>query len=311
MKKTIYFLLCLLLLVSAGCSSLSKRTKCICEHAATGAALGAAVGAGIGHQGDQDSAEGAAIGAGVGGVVGGAVGLFRCRADEADSDGDGVSDSKDKCPGTPAGVAVDAMGCPKDADGDGVPDYKDKCPGTPAGVAVDAMGCPKDTDGDGVPDYKDKCPGTPAGVAVDAMGCPKDADGDGVPDYKDKCPKTPKGAKVNTAGCWILKGVWFDTDKADIKPGMEATIIEAVQVLKQNPGLKVQIQGHTDNIGNASYNQKLSEKRAESVRQFFLKNGIAADRLSATGYGLTQPVATNDTEEGRAQNRRVQIKPIN
>ena len=251
MKKTIYFLLCLLLLVSAGCSSLSKRTKCICEHAATGAALGAAVGAGIGHQGDQDSAEGAAIGAGVGGVVGGAVGLFRCRADEADSDGDGVSDSKDKCPGTPAGVAVDAM------------------------------------------------------------GCPKDADGDGVPDYKDKCPKTPKGAKVNTAGCWILKGVWFDTDKADIKPGMEATIIEAVQVLKQNPGLKVQIQGHTDNIGNASYNQKLSEKRAESVRQFFLKNGIAADRLSATGYGLTQPVATNDTEEGRAQNRRVQIKPIN
>lgn len=120
-----------------------------------------------------------------------------------DSDNDGVPDYLDQCPGTPAGVKVDAFGCPLDADGDGVPDYIDKCANTPRGITVDAIGCPLDADKDGVPDYMDKCPNTPYGVSVDANGCPLDADGDGVPDYLDKCPNTPKGVQVNRAGCPI------------------------------------------------------------------------------------------------------------
>jgi len=99
-----------------------------------------------------------------------------------DTDGDGVSDRRDKCPSTPAGAVVDEQGCPKDADGDGVYDGIDKCPDTPKGVKVSASGCPLDSDGDGVADYLDKCPSTPRGVKVDRSGCPVDSDGDGVPD---------------------------------------------------------------------------------------------------------------------------------
>ena len=95
------------------------------------------------------------------------------------------------------------FGAPEDTDKDGIPDAKDRCPGTPAGVVVDARGCPLDSDMDGVPDYKDSCPGTPAGVAVDAKGCPLqvDSDGDGVPDANDQCPGTPAGVKVDMKGC--------------------------------------------------------------------------------------------------------------
>ena len=118
-----------------------------------------------------------------------------------DSDNDGVADYLDKCPDTPAGAKVDAMGCPLDTDLDGVPDYLDKCANTPSGVSVDASGCPIDTDGDGIPDYLDKCPDTRAGEAVGSNGCPMDADGDGVPDSIDKCPGTPKGVKVDEFGC--------------------------------------------------------------------------------------------------------------
>jgi hypothetical protein len=118
-----------------------------------------------------------------------------------DSDNDGVEDSKDQCPNTMEGVAVDEFGCPLDNDADGVPDYMDKCPFTPKGVKVDPDGCPLDSDGDGVADYLDKCPNTPAGVKVDINGCPLDSDGDGVPDYLDKCPNTPYGTAVDENGC--------------------------------------------------------------------------------------------------------------
>jgi OOP family OmpA-OmpF porin len=118
-----------------------------------------------------------------------------------DSDGDGVVDDLDKCPGTPAGVKVDADGCSLDSDKDGVYDYLDKCPGTPLGVKVDKNGCPLDSDKDGVYDYLDKCPGTPFGVKVDKDGCPLDSDKDGVYDYLDKCPGTPVGVKVDKDGC--------------------------------------------------------------------------------------------------------------
>jgi len=145
-------------------------------------------------------------------------------AEPLDSDGDGVVDSLDKCPGTPAGVKVDKDGCPLDSDGDGVPDYLDKCPGTPAGTAVDKDGCPLDSDRDGVTDSLDKCPGTPAGVKVDKDGCPLDSDGDGVPDYLDKCPGTPVGVKVDQAGCPLDSDGDGVPDYLDKCPGTPAGV---------------------------------------------------------------------------------------
>jgi outer membrane protein OmpA-like peptidoglycan-associated protein len=118
-----------------------------------------------------------------------------------DSDGDGVLDDDDKCPGTPHGVVVDKRGCPIDTDGDGVYDGLDQCPNTPHGAKVDSVGCPIDTDGDGVADGIDQCPDTPVGAKVDAVGCPIDSDGDGVPDGIDRCPDTPRGATVDALGC--------------------------------------------------------------------------------------------------------------
>lgn len=199
---------------------------------------------------------------------------------------------------------------PLDSDGDGVIDDLDRCPGTPKGVKVDAKGCPLDTDGDGVPDYLDKCPDTPKGVKVDSVGCPLDTDGDGVPDYLDKCPGTPVGATVDKRGCWVIKGVQFDTAKWDIKPQAYPSLDEVVTILKKNPSLKLEIQGHTDNRGAPKYNQSLSEKRANAVMEYFVGKGVEQSRLSAKGYGLTKPAASNDSAAGRAQNRRVELKPI-
>ena len=125
--------------------------------------------------------------------------LFNTKPNDAD--GDGVSDKMDKCAATPAGVRVDATGCPLDSDRDGVADFQDKCANTPAGVTVDSNGCPVDSDRDGVADFQDKCANTPAGTKVDATGCPTDSDGDGVEDSADRCPNTPRGVKVNATGC--------------------------------------------------------------------------------------------------------------
>jgi len=197
-----------------------------------------------------------------------------------------------------------------DSDGDGVSDAFDRCPNTPTGVKVDKKGCPLDSDGDGVYDYKDRCPDTPKGVKVDEKGCPLDSDGDGVYDYKDSCPGTPAGAKVDAAGCWVLKGVRFDTAKSDIKPRYFPILDEVVAVMKKNPNLKVEIQGHTDNRGTQKYNQKLSEDRARSVLQYLVKAGIARSRLAYAGYGFAKPVASNSTSPGRAHNRRVNLNPI-
>jgi len=118
-----------------------------------------------------------------------------------DRDHDGVPDDDDRCPGTPPGARVDAVGCALDSDNDGVFDGLDQCPNTPVGAIVDARGCPLDADGDGVPDGIDKCPGTPKGATVDATGCPHDEDADNVPDGIDQCPGTQKGCLVNANGC--------------------------------------------------------------------------------------------------------------
>jgi OOP family OmpA-OmpF porin len=138
---------------------------------------------------------------------------------------------------------------------------------------------------------------------------PKDTDGDGVLDRADKCPKTPKGAKVNRQGCWVLKGIEFDTGKSTIKSQSTGVLDEVVAVLMKNPSLKVEVQGHTDNVGTQENNQALSQRRADAVMGYCVGKGIAKDRLSAMGYGFSKPIASNDTAEGRAKNRRVQLKP--
>ena len=237
--------------------------------------------------------------------------VFLARAAApSDADRDGVVDANDRCPATPAGVAVDSTGCPLDTDKDGVYDYQDRCPGTPEGVAVNVFGCPIDSDGDGVADYLDRCPDTPRWTEVDAAGCPVDSDGDGVTDDKDRCPGTPAGAAVNEYGCWELSGVLFDTGKSTIKPSMSRELDAVASVMRRNPDLKIEVQGHTDSTGNAAFNQQLSEDRARAVVNYLIGAGISAKRLQAKGLGENRPVATNDTPEGRAQNRRVELKPI-
>ena len=157
-----------------------------------------------------DLADGAAMAAFVAAV------LF-----EADSDGDRVGDDDDRCPDTPPGATVDAVGCPLDGDGDGVPDFQDRCQGTPAGTGVDFRGCPVDSDADRVTDDQDNCPDTPRGVKVDASGCPLDSDGDGVGDTDDRCPGTPHRATVDAAGCPLDSdgdGVSDDADQCDDTP---------------------------------------------------------------------------------------------
>lgn len=198
-----------------------------------------------------------------------------------------------------------------DSDGDGVVDERDQCPNTPRGITVDARGCPPDSDGDGVPDYLDRCPGTPPGVAVDSAGCPFDSDADGVADHMDKCPNTPKGATVNEAGCWSLEATaLYDSNSSYMRAEAYPLLDEVASILIENPDMKVEVQGHTDNTGSAKYNQWLSERRAQRVRDYLVSKGIDPSRLEAKGYGLTQPVASNATEEGRAQNRRVELKRL-
>jgi OOP family OmpA-OmpF porin len=169
---------------------------------------------------------------------------------------------------------------------------------------------PVDSDGDGVTDDMDQCPDTPKGVTVDAQGCPLDSDGDGVPDYLDKCPNTPKGAKINAQGCWILGGILFETNKSDIKPNFYPDLDAVVTILENNAALNIKIEGHTDNMGSAAYNMKLSERRAKAVMEYLITKGIDPERLSAKGYGLTQPAASNNTKQGRAKNRRVELTPV-
>jgi OOP family OmpA-OmpF porin len=234
-----------------------------------------------------------------------------------DSDGDGVTDDEDKCPGTPAGTAVDSSGCPlpQDDDGDGVTNDIDKCPGTPAGAKVDASGCEIDSDGDGVGDSRDQCPNTPAGAKVDEKGCELDSDGDGVADSADKCPDTPKGDRVDASGCSFkeeikLPGVVFETGKADLKPESLPVLESAIATLKRYPDLNIEVAGHTDSRGSDALNLELSARRAETVLKY-LRDGGVSNTLTSRGYGERQPVASNTTDAGRQENRRVVLRVLN
>lgn len=235
---------------------------------------------------------------------------------ELDGDRDGVVDRLDKCPTTPPGRKVDAAGCELDGDGDGVVDALDKCPTTPPGRTVNAEGCELDGDGDGVVDALDKCPTTPPGRKVNAEGCEPDGDGDGVVDALDQCPTTPAGDKVDSKGCTllktiVLKGVNFDNNAAVLRPEAAALLDEQTATLKRYPMLKVEVAGHTDSANSDAYNLALSERRARAVMEYFVSKGVAAEQLSAKGYGESSPIADNGTAEGRAQNRRVELRILN
>jgi OOP family OmpA-OmpF porin len=137
-----------------------------------------------------------------------------------------------------------------------------------------------------------------------------DSDGDGVPDHLDKCPGTPKGAVVDSEGCWIIGRIYFDFDKAVIKPEAEPVLNEIADVMMKNPELNMNINGFTDNIGSMDYNQKLSEKRAQAAKDFLVNQGIDSSRFTINGFSYTMPISPNDTPEGRAMNRRVEFAPF-
>lgn len=188
------------------------------------------------------------------------------------------------------------------------------CPGTPAGIAVDPDGCPLYSDADAVPDYQDKCPGTAPGVPVDANGCPLDSDVDGVAEGQDACPSTPIGVRVDARGCplageriAIVTNINFDFDRAEVRENVRMRLGRVIQLLKEMPGVDVQIVGYTDDIGSAEYNLALSLRRAESVRDYIVTRGIHDARLSVAGRGKTEPLVSNTTPEGRAVNRRVEF----
>ena len=229
---------------------------------------------------------------------------------EKDTDGDGIVDSKDKCP-TVKGIAK-YQGCPiPDTDGDGVNDEEDKCPTVP-GLAR-YQGCPiPDTDGDGVNDEEDKCPSVP-GLAR-YQGCPiPDTDGDGVNDEEDKCP-TEKGTAANH-GCPELvdfhfeaKNVQFISGSTQLTNVAKAELDKGAAILTEHNTLNIDIEGYTDNTGSKEHNMKLSQQRADVVKAYLVKKGVAENRLTATGFGEDKPLASNKTDKGKAENRRVEFK---
>lgn len=229
---------------------------------------------------------------------------------ESDDDNDGVVNSKDECANTPAGTAVNAQGCPKDSDGDGVIDSLDQCVNTPSGTEVNEQGCPKDSDQDGVTDALDKCPNTLAGTKVDAQGCKEDMDSDGVLNADDICSNTPAGTAVNSDGCprSITLNVHFENNSYQVKEDSFANLDKYAEFLKTYTNYSAKIIGYTDSRGSASYNKKLSQKRANEVKKLLIQRGVNPSQLSSEGMGEANPIADNATKEGRAKNRRIEAE---
>lgn len=192
---------------------------------------------------------------------------------------------------------------------------KDEPAAVPVAAAAPVAAPDPDSDGDGVPDSRDACLDTPAGHAVDQRGCSLDSDGDGVVDANDQCPDTAEGARVDVNGCEIkevieLPGVNFESNSDRLLPGADNVLRDAAATLQKHPDLIVEVAGHTDSVGDAAYNQGLSERRAKTVRDYLIGAGAAADNLSARGYGEADPIADNDSDEGRATNRRVELRIV-
>ncbi|NIO15887.1 MAG: OmpA family protein [Deltaproteobacteria bacterium] len=175
---------------------------------------------------------------------------------------------------------------------------------------------PKDSDMDGISDSEDLCPGTPSGAPVDAKGCPTDSDNDGVADYLDSCPETAAGEKVDETGCVVPEkkevsmtlNVEFDKNSAEVKDTYGPLLEKAADFMKKYPETAAVIEGHTDSTGRAEYNLAISQKRADSVKNYLVERfEIDPSRIKAVGFGETRPVADNKTKEGRERNRRVLV----
>ncbi len=252
------------------------------------------------------------------------LGTKRGESGAADADGDGISNALDRCPGSPAGSAVDPSGCTQraDTDRDGVIDINDLCPNTPSGAKVDANGCsgtePKDqgnaaapaagstadSDNDGIMDSADKCPNTPAGQHVDTNGCAMgmDADGDGVMDDRDRCPSSRPGEAVDATGCraifaagqtvMAVEDVTFEHGGSTLTDRARQTLYQVAQSLAAHAATAVEVAG----FGDAAGDTQLGQARADTVRAYLMQNGVAEAQLTAKGYAPAEPAAAGRIE---------------
>ena len=168
----------------------------------------------------------------------------------------------------------------------------------------------RDSDGDGIPDYADICMNTAEGVRVGQDGCARKTKiADANPAKKERHQKIGR-VDSQTSPAREIENILFDFDRFEIKPQYYSVLDEVAVMLSRNPKAKVEIQGHTDNIGTAEHNRILSEKRARTVKNYFVRKGVEKDRLFPVGFGLTRQRASNETEASRALNRRVEISLI-
>jgi outer membrane protein OmpA-like peptidoglycan-associated protein len=261
------------------------------------------------------------------------IGLDFRKEEPPDRDGDGIKNKDDDCPDDPEDRDdfEDEDGCPEpDNDRDGVKDERDDCPLDPEDRDdfEDKDGCPDpDNDDDGIRDTRDECPNDPedADGWEDTDGCPDpDNDGDGIGDARDSCPDEPETENnfEDNDGCpdeipvevrkftGVIEGIQFETNKTVIRKSSEPTLYRALEVLDEYADIRILVEGHTDDVGNDAFNLTLSEGRARSVCQWFVDHGINAERLQYVGFGETRPRAENDSDVGRAENRRVEFKLV-
>ncbi|MCP4634623.1 MAG: OmpA family protein, partial [candidate division Zixibacteria bacterium] len=205
----------------------------------------------------------------------------------------------------------------RDSDNDGIADEDDKCPNTQSDAKgyIDIHGCPIDSDADSYPDYRDNCPHNLRGAVVDRNGCPIDSDNDGVPDGLDDCPGTTEGAEIDKFGCPDLSfmkmpailNIKYRANSFEIDPYSKKKLDSLVVILKQASIVQIEIVGYTDNNGTISDNKKLAKKRANRVRDYLVSVGLDPNRLTTVGRGAEKFIASNKTEQGRKDNRRVEL----
>lgn len=244
----------------------------------------------------------------------------------SDRDSDGILDRDDACPTVPGVPSADKKknGCPSDRDDDGIYDVADACPDAPGIKSADPKknGCPTDRDGDGVADSSDSCPEVAGEASSDPVknGCPADRDNDGVYDKEDACPDAPGPAdpdpkhngcplaRIEDGQIKITEQVQFKSNSAELRRDSDTTLLAVATILKAHPEItKIRIEGHSDNRGQEEHNRDLSYRRADAVEKWLVKFGIAKKRFESLGYGPSRPIATNNTEEGRDANRRVEF----